>query len=71
MITRPGAKSLIRKAASLYRKSKHDVKQLESLVKKGLAPREELTQARFNRDQSGIELTRLREEAKNEFFAHQ
>ncbi|MAD60364.1 MAG: hypothetical protein CMH49_02470 [Myxococcales bacterium] len=66
MITRPGAKSLIRKAAGLYRKSKHDVQQLQSLVKKGLAPREELTQAKFNRDQSAIELTRLREEAKNE-----
>ena len=66
MITRPGSKSLIRKAAGLYRKSQHDVRQLQGLVKKGLAPREELTQAKFNRDQSAIELTRLREEAKNE-----
>ena len=68
LITRPGAKSLIRKAASLYRKAKHDVKQLQNLVKKGLAPREELTQAKFNRDQTAIELTRLQEEAKNEIL---
>ena len=31
-----------------------------------LAPREELTQAKFSRDQSRLELTRLREESKNE-----
>lgn len=65
-LSRPGAKSLIQKAIGLYQKSRRDVQRLKVLVKKGLAPREELTQAKFSRDQSALELTRLRDEAKNE-----
>ena len=65
-ISRPGAKSLIQKAISAYQKARRDVKQVKKLVKKGLAPKDELAQAKFNRDQTGLELVRLRSEAKNE-----
>lgn len=65
-LSRPGASSLIQKAQSAYQKSRRDVEQITSLVQRGLAPREELAQAKFNRDQSGLELMRLREESKNE-----
>ena len=65
-LTRPGAKSLIQKAMSAYKKSRRDVKRLSSLVKRGLAPKEDLDQAKFTRDQNGLELTRLRQEAKSE-----
>ena len=65
-LSRPGANSLIQKARSAYQKSRRDVKRLSSLVQRGLAPREELTQAKFSRDQSRLELSRLREESKNE-----
>ena len=65
-ISRPGAKSLIQKAVSTYQKSRRDVKKVQRLVTKGLAPKDELVQAKFNRDQSALELNRLRDEAKNE-----
>jgi membrane fusion protein (multidrug efflux system) len=65
-ISRPGASSLLRQAGSSYRKAKRDFERIKGLVKKGLAPQEELNQAKFQRDQSGLELSRLRAEAKNE-----
>lgn len=65
-ISRPGAGSMLRQAASTYYKAKRDAQRIEGLVKRGLAPREELSQAKFQRDQSALELSRLRAESKNE-----
>lgn len=65
-LSRPGASSLIQQASSSYRKAKRDATRIQGLVAQGIAPREELNQAIFQRDQSALELRRLRAEAKNE-----
>ena len=65
-ISRPGASSLLRQASSSYRKARRDLVRIKGLVSKGLAPQEELNQAQFQRDQSSLELSRLRAEARNE-----
>ena len=65
-ITRPGARSLINKAYVAYQKAREDEKQIKKLIKSGLAPKEEGRQARFNTQQSRLELNRLQQEASNE-----
>lgn len=65
-LTRPGASSLIQKASASYRQSKKDAIRLKTLSDKGLIPKEEWRQAQFQREQSRLEVQRLRQEAANE-----
>ncbi len=65
-LPRPGAGSLLAKAGAALAKARADAARLKGLADRGLAPVEELRQAEFQRDQSALELRRLREEALNE-----
>jgi len=65
-LTRPGAGSLLQQASATHAKAQADAARLKGLADRGLAPLEELRQAEFQREQSALELRRLREEALNE-----
>jgi len=65
-ITRLGASSLLQKANDSYLKAKGDARRLKGLSERGLAPVEEYRQAKFQAQQSALDLRRLRQEAQNE-----
>ena len=65
-ITRPGAKSLLRKASVAYQHAKRDAQRLKGLSDKGLIPKEEWRRATFQKQQNALELQRLRQEATHE-----